>query len=109
MENKPTCISHIDIKMCTSPQCKKTTTGTLCIAHQKELERDKLREKPFIPLRVFVNAIAQSYFVIKSTQVVFDPALNVIVGYLDDSVLKNECTPEVQTCCDTFHVRFHMY
>ena len=101
--NQTTCSSHRDLKMCESNGCTKTSTTSLCIFHQKEAERDKLKEKPFISLRVHAP-----YFVIKGSMVVFDPALHKIVGHIEADVFKNECTELVQRYCEQYQVQFHM-
>lgn len=101
-KGQTSCQTHEGLKMCPEKDCTKTTVSNLCLFHQKELERKKNREKPKIQIR-----FSAPYFILKNTNIVIDPSLNVILGILDQDTLKPECTPEVQHACKTFQLRFH--
>ena len=102
VKGQTVCSSHEGIKMCSEKDCTKTSVSGVCLFHQKELERKKNREKPIVHIR-----FSAPYFIIRNTNIVIDPSLNVILGILDQDLLKPECTPEVQQACKTFQLRFH--
>ena len=101
-KGKTSCPAHEGIRMCSEKECTKTTVSSLCLFHQKEMERKKNREKPKVHIR-----FSAPYFILKNTNIVIDPSLNVILGILEQDILNPVCTPEVQHACKTFQLRFH--
>jgi hypothetical protein len=105
--NKPcathqkTCQAHIGLSMCQQPNCKRTTQSTICLLHQKEQEHRIQLEKPVIRIRRH-----GLFYVILNTLVVINPMLNVILGHLENDIIKKEYNESVEKVCLLYNLRY---